>query len=233
LDLPCPVCGPAEVSPLHDADIATLHKYAKSFRTRHLIAPRPDDVIEKLNAWLSVEPGLVHVVPQIHRDHHDVVSVITVTRFASSRNPDFAFRLERVSLLIGKLRLHSRDVGEMLKDWAEAHTRRERVAHTVFARSGRPTQCWILSKGPRDDVAPEPFKERARFGIGLGLFFGVSLFVGIIATVIIIASITNTLWFGVAAWPTACVGTPITLRLLAKRQRRKYERAPTARSATS
>ena len=32
LDLPCPVCGAVDVSPLHDADVATLHEYASRSR---------------------------------------------------------------------------------------------------------------------------------------------------------------------------------------------------------
>jgi hypothetical protein len=224
LDLPCPVCAQVDTSPLHDADLQTLHRFAKSFRTRHWLAPRPDGLIEKLNAWLSAEPGLVHVHPQLHRDHHDVVSGATVDCYASSLDPGYAFRFDRINLLQGKLGMGSRDAGAMLNDWAEHHPQRTQLGHTVFARNGRPTECWLVSRGPRDDPPPAPFKPpRVRLGVPLTLFLGVMLFVGILTSIIIVASATNTLgWIGFISWPAAGVGTVLVLRYLANRRRRKF-----------
>ena len=229
LDLPCPVCGPAAASPLHDADPETLHRFVKSFRTRHVIAPRPGDLVEKVNAWLQREPGLVHVEMRVHRDAHDIVSGMTLDCYASSRDPGYAFRIDRQSLLVGKTGFRSADVGETLNAWDERHPLRRRIDQVVFARNSRPTQCWVLSTGHREDSEPDPFRAPAPLSGCVYPFVAFMLFVGILVSIVIAASATNTLgWVGPTSWPVAMVATFVILRLIGKRNRRKATRPSTS-----
>ena len=221
LDLPCPVCGPADGSPLRDADLLTLHKYAKSFRTRHWFRPQPNRFVAAVNRWLDCQPGLAQVSWSLQRDHHGIASGLTLTCFASSRDPGCAFRFERISLLRGRLGLRSHDVGHVLNRWADVHPDREIVSHVAFSRMHQPTECWLLSKGPRDSTPPVTVEPSARLGVWLRALFALALCVGIIILVAAAGSFTHTSqWLdGFALW-AGIAGAPWMLRRRAKRQRR-------------
>ena len=146
LDLPCPAC--VDPSPNPDFDPWTLHEFSQSFRTRHLVRPRTDAFVAELNAWLANQPGLVHVAPIIHRDHHGTVSGATLTCVASSRPATETFRFFRLPLLHHPWGVRRKDLGEVLNWWTDEYPDYTRASHQVISSSGVPIECWLLSKGP-------------------------------------------------------------------------------------
>ena len=146
LDLPCPVCAPIPTDAPPDS--WTLHEFSKTFKTRHLYRPVPDQFIVELNHWMTSEPGLCHVTPLIHRDRHGAVSGMTLTCTASSRRVDGVFQVHRM-LLASALGLHRRELGVVLNEWSDAHPDLTRVSHQVLSSAGVPLECWLLSFGPR------------------------------------------------------------------------------------
>jgi hypothetical protein len=168
--------------------------------------------VTKVNAWLAEEPGVVHISPVLHRDHHGTVSGMTLTCFASSRDPDYRLRFDRIALL-GRFGLRSRDVGETLNAWTEQHPLRTRVTHQVFARMGQPTECWLLSKGPRDDGPVQHTPPRFRLSVWLHAVVALATLVGATSLVIGIGAVTHTSpWLDPFALVLGLLAAGVTIR---------------------
>lgn len=145
LDLPCPACGPA-AEPI-DVDWWTLHEYSRSFAVRHRFRPDADAFVERLNAWLGAQPGLVHVTPDIDFDGRGVARGATLTCLASSRPAVAGFRLHRLTVRPRSSTVRALDVGAALNRWGDAHPDQTRVWHQVLRCYGTPVECWLLAEG--------------------------------------------------------------------------------------
>lgn len=151
LDLPCPVCAQAPDAPVVDG--WTLHEFSKSFRAHYLIRPKTDKFLDGLNQWLAREPGLVNVIPRVHRSRRGDLKGATLTCIASAEPQDHCFRIFRIPMLKGHLGVRSRDLGEVLNEWAETHPALKRMNDQVWAPFGVPTECWLTAVGPSEFTA--------------------------------------------------------------------------------
>lgn len=192
LDLPCPACGPEFGEP--QADCWTLHEYSKTFKTRHLYRPALDGFVSELNAWLESQPGLVSVIPLIHRDRHGVVSGVTLTCKASSRPVDGVFRLHRM-LLAGTLGIRRRELGTVLNEWGDKHPDLVRVGHQVLSSAGVPLECWLLSFGSRSSPSAADGAQAGgpvRFPLAFRTLVALLFFMFVLLAIAAVGTATNT-----------------------------------------
>ena len=218
LDLPCPACGPHPFET--SGDSWTLHEYSKSFKTRHLYRPMPDQFVSELNRWMANEPGLVAVLPLIHRDRNGVVSGMTLTCKASSGPVEGVFRLHRL-LLAGTLGLRRRELGTVLNEWNDRHPDLDRVGHQVLSSVGVPLECWLLSFGPQ--LSPYADKDPrtggpVRFPLAFRSLVAVLFFFTVLLTVAAVGTATNTRsWVDPVAFAIAAFTTGAAWQWAAKR----------------
>src|SRR5262249_44124170 len=144
----------------------------------------------------------------------------------------YGLRFERISLLRGKLGLRSDNAGEVINGWIDRHPEREGVSFTVLTRAHQPTECWLLSKGPREG-APEILSRSLRLSVWLRRLAALALVTTITSVVLVIGAVTHTgPWIDSFALLSGILGTAWLLRKMPARSR-SNERQPGASSPVS
>jgi len=140
LDLPCPLCA------FHDETSKDLHHtFSKTFEIRTAYRYRPEELVQKVNAFLWEQHTLDRLSTTFHRDRQGLVGGMTLTCVAGPEPVPVAFQFERIRLVTGDLLARKRqDVGVALNDWAEKNPS-FRLANTwVISIHGRSVEVWVL-----------------------------------------------------------------------------------------
>jgi hypothetical protein len=151
LDLPCPHCA----VPVSTREAT---EFSKTFTNRTTYRYRPEELLQRVNAWLRAQTDIISVGMIMSRDRVGLITSITLSCRIGWGPSRSRFQFARLVLMSGFAGHRRVDLGDALNEWADLNPGCRRMNHWVLSTHGRPVETWLLyteEASPMSDPAPQ------------------------------------------------------------------------------